>query len=327
MLMLVGALAGCAHNNPRDPLEPFNRTVYAFNDTVDQMILKPVATGYRAVFPQFVRTGVRNFFSNLDDITGIVNGLLQLKIPQAVSDLGRFLLNSTVGIAGLFDVATHLGLEKHNEDFGQTLGYWGIGSGPYLVLPFLGPSSFRDGIGRVVDVYTDVVWHIDDVSVRNVLVATRVVSNREQLLDSEKVLDTAALDRYSFIRDAYLQRRRSLVYDGNPPPEEEEEEELKNDKPQSAIEPGVFSILTDQYGNVVAAGASGAASTSFFDTARTEPAPAGAPAPTPKPSSATPTSDASRAQNGRIDGTPATGSGAGGQPPLVRVWLPGSSSR
>src|SRR5690606_21719139 len=144
-----------------------------------------------------------------------------------------------------------------------------------LVLPFLGPSSFRDGIGRVVDVYTDVVWHIDDVSVRNVLVATRVVSNREQLLDSEKVLDTAALDRYSFIRDAYLQRRRSLVYDGNPPPEEEEEEELKNDKPQSAIEPGVFSILTDQYGNVVAAGASGAASTSFFDTARTEPAPAG----------------------------------------------------
>ena len=192
MLILVGAVSGCAHNNPRDPLEPFNRGVYTFNDTVDRMVLKPVAEGYRAVFPQFVRTGVRNFFSNLDDITVVINGLLQFKLPQAFSDAGRFLLNSTVGLAGLIDVATHLGLEKHNEDFGQTLGYWGIGSGPYLVLPFLGPSSIRDGIGRLADYYTDVVWRIDDDTVRYVLIGTRIVSAREQLLDSEKVLDTAA---------------------------------------------------------------------------------------------------------------------------------------
>jgi len=259
MLVVVGAVSGCAHTNPRDPLEQFNRGVYVFNDTLDNIVLKPVATGYRTVTPQFVRTGVRNFFSNLDDITVVINSLLQFKIPQALSDTGRFVLNSTVGLLGFIDVATHLGLEKHNEDFGQTLGYWGIGSGPYLVLPFLGPSSFRDGIGRFFDAYTDVVWYIDHIRTRNILLGTRVVSNREALLDSEKILDAAALDRYSFIRDAYLQRRRNLVYDGNPPPEPEEGAPEPAGKPRSGIPDLLPTVLVDRFGNVVLAPAGTAA--------------------------------------------------------------------
>ncbi|MGH8663254.1 MAG: MlaA family lipoprotein, partial [Burkholderiales bacterium] len=260
MLVLVGAVSGCAHTNPRDPLEQFNRGVYSFNDTLDNVVLKPVATGYRTVTPQFVRTGVRNFFSNLDDVTVVINGVLQFKIPQALSDTGRFILNSTVGLLGFIDVATHLGLEKHNEDFGQTLGYWGVGSGPYLVLPFLGPSSFRDGVGRFVDAfYTDVVWYIDHIRTRNILVGTRVVSNREALLDSEKILEAAALDRYSFIRDAYLQRRRNLVYDGSPPPEPEEEAPPPEGKPRSEAPDLTPTVLVDQFGNIVLAPAGAAA--------------------------------------------------------------------
>ncbi len=251
VLILAAALSGCAHNNPRDPLEPFNRRVYIFNDTVDKMVLKPIATGYRAVLPQFVRTGVRNFFSNLDDITVIVNSILQFKIPQAASDTGRFVINTTLGVLGFVDVATHFGLEKHNEDFGQTLGYWGLGSGPYLVVPFLGPSSVRDGIGRLADGYTtDVVLQVDYIRARNIALGTRVVSQREQLLDSEKILDTAALDRYSFIRDAYLQRRRNLVYDGNPPPEDDFL--LDEPEPRSESFEPLPSVLTDSFGNVVA---------------------------------------------------------------------------
>jgi phospholipid-binding lipoprotein MlaA len=250
LLIFTTLFAGCAHNNPRDPLEPFNRGVYAFNDAVDNMVLKPLATGYQAVLPPFVRTGVANFFSNLDDVTVILNGILQLKIVQALSDTGRFLINSTIGILGLFDVATHFGLEKHNEDFGQTLGYWGIGSGPYLVLPILGPSSFRDGIGRLVDSKTDIVWREDHIRTRNQFAGTRAISNRAHLLDSEKVIDTAAIDRYAFIRDAYLQRRRNLVHDGNPPPEPDDDE--VSSKPRAENEVPIASNLVDQFGNVVA---------------------------------------------------------------------------
>ena len=235
VLALLTGLSGCAHyNNPRDPLESFNRGVYAFNDGVDTAILKPIAQGYRAVLPQVVRTGVGNFFSNLDDVTVIVNGVLQLKIPQATSDLGRFLINSTIGLLGLFDVATELGLEKHNEDFGQTLGYWGIGSGPYLVLPLFGPSSFRDAIGRFADFYTDVVWQINDMRWRNALYGTRVVNNRSRLLDTEEVLKIAAIDEYSFVRDAYLQRRRSLVDDGRRRDAAAAEEDYVPDEPAAS---------------------------------------------------------------------------------------------
>jgi len=254
LLLATALLSGCAHNNPRDPLEPFNRGMYAFNDALDTVVLKPVATGYRAVAPSFVRTGVSNFFSNLDDITVILNGLLQLKIPQALSDTGRFLINSTIGLFGLIDVATHLGLEKHNEDFGQTMGYWGVGSGPYLVLPFFGPSSLRDGFGRIVDRRTDVVWREDHTRTRNQFFVGRVISNRAQLLDSEKLLETAAIDQYQFVRDAYLQRRRSLVFDGNPPPEPEDDEPPAKPRSQAPADSAPTTVLVDERGFVVAGG-------------------------------------------------------------------------
>jgi phospholipid-binding lipoprotein MlaA len=250
LALLLAGVSGCATNNPRDPLEPLNRGIYAFNDGLDTVILKPVAQGYRAVLPQFVRTSIGNFFSNLDDITVIANGILQFKIPQAVSDLGRFLINSTIGLLGFLDVATELGLEKHNEDFGQTLGYWGIGSGPYLVLPFFGPSSFRDALGRWVDSFTDVVWQEDHIRTRNQVYGTRAIDNRARLLDTEKVLQTAAIDEYAFIRDAYLQRRRNLIYDGNPPPEPEDDEPAA--KPRGRVDPELKTVLVDQFGQVVA---------------------------------------------------------------------------
>jgi len=221
LVMLAVALTGCATNgDPRDPLEPLNRGIYKFNDTVDKAVTKPIAQGYRAVLPSPVRTGVSNFFSNIDDIFVTANNLLQFKIHTAASDFARLVANTTFGIGGLFDVATSFGLEKHNEDFGQTLGYWGAGDGAFLMLPLLGPSDVRDAIGTGVQGYFDPVWNLNNVPVRNSLTGLNVVSDRANLLDAEKVLDEAALDRYTFIRDAYLQQRRSLIYDGNPPREQ-----------------------------------------------------------------------------------------------------------
>lgn len=221
LTLTVIALAGCASpqvKNPADPLESFNRGVYQFNDTVDKAIAKPVAQGYNAVMPLPGKIMVSNFFSNLDDVIITANDLLQFKFAQAVSDGARFLFNSTFGVFGLIDVAHRL--EKHNEDFGQTLGYWGFKSGPYIVLPILGPSTVRDGIGLYVDSRPSRLRHVDHIRTRNQLFLTKAVNRRAQLLDQEKVLDEAALDRYEFIRDAYLLRRQSLVYDGNPPREE-----------------------------------------------------------------------------------------------------------
>jgi phospholipid-binding lipoprotein MlaA len=220
------SLTGCASSharNPADPLESFNRGVYQFNDTVDKAIAKPVAQGYNAVMPVPGKIMVSNFFSNLDDVIITANDLLQLKFAQAASDGARFLFNSTFGVFGLLDVTSRL--EKHNEDFGQTLGYWGVGSGPYLVLPILGPSTLRDGIGLYVDSRPSKLRRVDHIRSRNQLYLTKAINRRTQLLDQEKVLDEAALDRYEFIRDAYLLRRQSLVYDGNPPREKYEEEE------------------------------------------------------------------------------------------------------
>ena len=300
VLVLTGLVSGCAHQNARDPLEPLNRGIYAFNDAIDTAVLKPVAMGYRAVLPQFVRTGVSNFFSNLDDVTVIVNGILQLKIPQAVSDTGRLLINTTVGVLGLIDVATHLGLEKHNEDFGQTLGYWGVGNGPYLMLPLLGPSTFRDGVGRWVDSKTDPVRWEDHIRTRNQFLVLRVINTRANLLDSEKVLDAAAIDRYAFLRDAYLQRRRSLVFDGNPPPEPDED--FAPQKPRSEIAPEpAASLLTDEFGGTVAGAPAPAAS----DLVAPAPAAQSEPAP---------------ARNGK-----STSVGIDEPVRFVRVWLPGTS--
>lgn len=219
-LLLLGtfALGGCATNGtPGDPLEPLNRGIYKFNDAVDKAVIKPVAQGYMEVTPKIIRTGVGNFFSNLDDVVVVANDLLQFKLPQAASDFSRLIVNSTFGLFGVMDVATPWDLPKHDEDFGQTLGHWGVGNGPYLVLPFLGPSTIRDTAGRVADGQIDPVVNHDDVPERNTAIGINIIDTRARMLEIEKVVDEAALDRYSFIRDAYLQKRRSLVYDGNPP--------------------------------------------------------------------------------------------------------------
>ncbi|MBI4195175.1 MAG: VacJ family lipoprotein, partial [Betaproteobacteria bacterium] len=195
MLMLL--LGGCATTgNPRDPLEPMNRAIYSFNDGVDKAILKPVAEAYRAVLPSFVRTGVSNLFANINDVLIAVNNLLQGKLVDATSDAGRIAVNTTVGILGVFDVATEFGMEKHNEDFGQTLGYWGMGDGPFLMLPLLGPSNLRDTVGRVADFKLDPITHVDPSRDRNILWGSGVVSQRAELLDTSKILETAALDPY-----------------------------------------------------------------------------------------------------------------------------------
>ncbi len=224
-LLLLG---GCATNgNPRDPLEPVNRAVYKFNDGVDKLVIKPAAEFYRDVLPPFVRTGVSNFFSNINDVIVALNNLLQGKIPAAINDIGRILVNTTLGVLGVMDPATELGVEKNNEDFGQTLGYWGFGSGPYLVIPLLGPSSMRDAVGMVGDWKTDPLTYVDPTRSRNQLYGLYFVSRRSELLEASKILETAALDPYEFLRDAYLQRRRNLVHDGNPPDENGEDSKAK----------------------------------------------------------------------------------------------------
>ena len=240
------ALTGCASthaNNPADPLESFNRGVYQFNDTLDKAIAKPVAQGYNAAMPAPGKIMVSNFFSNLDDVIVTVNDLLQFKFAQAASDGARFVFNSTFGVFGLFDVASRL--EKHNEDFGQTLGYWGVGSGAYIVLPILGPSSVRDGVGLYMDSRPSKLRHVDHIRTRNQLYLAKAVNRRAQLLDQEKVLDEAALDRYEFIRDAYLLRRQSLVYDGNPPREEYDYDEESDFEYQKVPIPNVPSSQLD----------------------------------------------------------------------------------
>lgn len=215
-------LAGCAtgmDRDPRDPIEPFNRAMYSFNETVDKVVLKPLAKGYQAITPAPVDKGVTNFFNNLGDLRSAVNNLLQFKVGRAVSDVGRFAINSTIGVLGLMDVASNMDLPRYNEDFGQTLGVWGVGPGPYIVLPFFGPSSGRDGVGVVVDWFTDPIMLIDDDAVRWAVRGLKVVDTRADLLGASRILDQAALDPYAFVRDAFLQQRQSLVYDGNPPEE------------------------------------------------------------------------------------------------------------
>lgn len=212
------ALAGCASvSDPRDPLESMNRAVYSFNQGIDDAAVKPLAKGYRTVMPQPVQTGVRNFFSNLDDVTVLVNDVLQLKVRQGASDFLRLAFNSTFGLFGLIDIASEMGLKKHNEDFGQTLGRWGIGSGAYLVLPFFGPSSLRDGLGLALDSeHVDPVYGIEPTTRRNWTVVTRAITQRADLLDATTTVEAAALDEYEFTRDFYLERRESLVADGRP---------------------------------------------------------------------------------------------------------------
>ena len=213
-------LAGCASTragNPADPLETINRGIYQFNDAVDKSVVKPAAKGYKAVMPTAGRIMVTNFFSNLDDVTVTANDFLQFKLVQGFSDGMRFIVNSTIGVFGLIDVASNGGLKKHDEDFGQTLGKWGVGNGPYLVLPILGPSTMRDSVGLYADGFTSPMYQMSDMRARNQAYMVRGVNHRAEILDQEKVLNEAMIDPYAFLRDAYLLRRQSQVYDGNPP--------------------------------------------------------------------------------------------------------------
>jgi phospholipid-binding lipoprotein MlaA len=223
--VLFGALVlitvcGCAtrpNPNPRDPWESFNRGVFSFNDAADKAIFKPVATVYRDVTPPLVRAGVTNFFGNLDDAWSFVNSVLQLKLASAVDNFMRFNVNTVMGIGGIFDVASEMGIERHREDFGQTLGRWGVATGPYLVLPLLGPSTLRDTVALPVDFKGDIAANVDYVPTRNSLKVLDQLDTRASLLSVSNALDEVALDKYSFTRDAFLQRRRNAVFDGNPP--------------------------------------------------------------------------------------------------------------
>ena len=201
-----------------DPLEPMNRAIFGFNEVVDDAILEPVAEGYRYITPDPIEDSISNFFNNLGEINTIVNSALQLKLDKTISSSSRFVINSTVGVLGLFDVATTLGIDRHREDFGQTLGHYGISPGPYLVLPFFGPSSLRDAPGFYIDVLIEkdispihTELHHEE---RQTIQATNVIDTRANLLKATKILDTAAKDKYIFLRESYLQRRAKLVTDG-----------------------------------------------------------------------------------------------------------------
>jgi len=211
------ALSGCATTttasapNPNDPAEGFNRAMFAVNDALDTVILRPVAVVYDEAAPPPVKAATGNFFSNLGELWVAANNLMQGNVEDAFSDLGRFLVNSTFGIGGVFDIASEMGFEKHSKDFGQTMGVWGVDEGAYLFWPVLGPRTARDTLGLVVDGFADPLWYYHDVRWRNSLIGYRLVDTRSRLLPLDNIVEEAALDRYSYIRDSYLQMRRRSI--------------------------------------------------------------------------------------------------------------------
>ena len=220
LLLCLGILcSGCATGpNPKDPFEPTNRKMYAFNKAVDTAYLKPIAKGYQNVLPSPARVAISNFFRNLGMVVTTFNDALQLKLEKVPVDIMRFSSNLVFGMGGFIDVATGMRIPYNDEDFGQTLGYWGVGSGPYLVLPFFGPSDVRDAVGLPVDIYVSPVYDaVGNEGVRWGLLALYVVNTRANLLGAESFLQQAALDEYSFVRDTYQQRREYLVNDGKVP--------------------------------------------------------------------------------------------------------------
>lgn len=218
-LLAAVALSGCATSgNPKDPFEGFNRAMFKFNDTLDQVALKPVATAYRSVLPGFVQTGIGNFFGNLHDVWSAANNLLQGKGEAGMQDVTRVAINSTFGLLGLLDFASEAGLPKHNEDFGLTLGHWGVASGPYVVLPLLGPSTVRDTAAVPVDFVGDPWRYKEPVYQRNIGTGLRLIDRRAALLDTTDMLEDAALDRYEFVRDGWLQQREHRIHAGDSGP-------------------------------------------------------------------------------------------------------------
>jgi phospholipid-binding lipoprotein MlaA len=241
--ILALAATGCAtgpNADPRDPLEPFNREVTKINEDFDRGILRPVAELYADYIPSPVRTAVGNAFSNVSDVYSALNNLLQGKPTRAAEDTMRVAMNTVLGIGGLIDIATPAGLPKYKEDFGQTLGVWGVPPGPYLVLPLFGPSTVRDTGGMLVDRQADVSAYLHPVWLRNTLTGVRIVDSRARLLGASTLFEQAALDRYAFLRDSYLQRRQYQIYDGNPPDQAQDEEDEGGEEqtvPQGADQP------------------------------------------------------------------------------------------
>ena len=224
LIFSITLLSACASvpggPSEGDPFESYNRAMFSFNDTLDEYILKPVAEGYDAILPRPAKTGVSNFFNNINDIFVVLNDILQFKFQQAFEDASRLVLNSTIGLYGLIDVATPMGLPKHNEDLGQTLATWGVADGPYIVLPFFGSHTLRDTSDIII---LAAYYPTNEIENKDVLYGTiflKTIDTRYKLLKVSRIVEQAALDEYSFVRDAYLQNRRNLIYDGNPPEEE-----------------------------------------------------------------------------------------------------------
>lgn len=234
-VLSLAALSGCATRvaNPDDPLEGYNRAMFRFNETVDRAVVRPVAQAYHDVAPRPVRSSIGNFFGNVGDVWIGSNNLLQGKIRDGLSDFLRFAVNTTIGMFGIFDVASGLELPKHDEDFGQTLGSWGVGEGAYFVVPFFGPRTLRDAAVLPIDMAGDDVWGVRNIPLRNSLTALRIVNTRANLLGIDKTLEEGTLDKYAYARDFYLQQRRYKVYDGNPPLED------FDDMNGAALPPGV----------------------------------------------------------------------------------------
>jgi len=301
--LALAVVAGCAtapvpgvvdrHTaGPKDPYEPFNRKVFAFNDTLDTYALKPVATAYTKVVPSPIRTGVHNFFGNFSDAWSAVNQLLQGKPADAGSMTLRVLTNTTIGIGGLFDPATSLGLERKSEDLGQTLGVWGLEPGPYLVLPLFGSSDIRDAIALPADTYVSPALLVAPKYWKEVAVdAVGVIDTRAGLLGASQMLDELAFDRYTFMRDAYITRRRSLVYDGNPPelPDEDADEADSKSAPAPAGNGGQSGVKPALPAAPAASAAEGSARVAAATRPSTPPSqPVPAPAPSQPPSGVQP---------------------------------------
>ena len=224
LILSIALLSACASvpGGPTegDPFESYNRAMFSFNDTLDEYFLKPVAEGYDAILPSPAKTGVSNLFNNIGDIFVVLNDILQFKFQQAIEDASRLVFNSTIGLYGLIDVATPMGLPKHNEDLGQTLATWGVADGPYIVLPFFGSRTLRDTSDIIFLATYDPIYEIENKEALYGTVFLKTIDTRYKLLKVSRIVEQAALDKYSFIRDAYLQNRKNLIYDGNPPEEE-----------------------------------------------------------------------------------------------------------